>query len=39
MEKGRSADIERQRAVLEERLDEANARAAAVERAFHGFEP
>jgi centrosomal protein CEP120 len=36
MEKGRSADVDRQKAVLEERLDEANARAAAVERAFHG---
>ena len=38
MEKGRSADIERQKAVLEERIDEANARAAAVERAFHGYK-
>ena len=38
MEKGRSKDVERQKAALEERVEEANARAAAVERAFHGYK-
>jgi centrosomal protein CEP120 len=38
MERGRGADVERQKKVLEERVEEANARAAAVERAFHGYK-
>jgi len=38
MEKGKSFDVDRQKTALEERLEEANARAAAVERAFHGRE-
>ena len=38
MEKGRAADVERRAASLAERVEEANARAAAVERAFHGYK-
>ena len=39
MEKGRAADVEGgARASLAERVEEANARAAAVERAFHGYK-
>ena len=38
MEKGRTADVERRAATLEERVEEANARAAAVEHAFHGYK-
>ena len=38
MERGRGADVERQKKALEERVEEANARAAAVERAFHGYK-
>ena len=38
MEKGRAADVERRAESLAERVEEANARAAAVERAFHGYK-
>ena len=38
METGRAADVERRAASLAERVEEANARAAAVERAFHGYK-
>ena len=38
MEKGRTADCERRAANLESRVEEANARSAAVEHAFHGYK-
>ena len=38
MEKGRAADVEQRAESLAERVEEANARAAAVERAFHGYK-
>ena len=38
MEKGRTADVERQKEALERRVEEADARAAAVEKAFHGYK-